>query len=370
VVFTLSDDGAGLNFAALRATGIAKGLLEENDSSSEAELTQLIFNSGITTASEVNEIAGRGIGMDVVRSEIIALGGRIDVSSSTGKGTQFVIHLPLTLAVTQVLMVRSNDTVYAIPAAMVTQVRQVKAADMEALYQANQMDWQGISYPLQYLPSLLDEQHPAAVTQARNTVLLLKSGANVMALHVEELLGNQEAVVKNIGPQLSRLAGIAGATVRGDGSVVLILNPLQMQRRQQYQVSPSATQATEVLSKPLVMVVDDSLTVRKITTRLLTRSGYEVVTAKDGVDALEQLRDIKPAVMLVDVEMPRMDGFELTKEVRRVAATKDIPIIMITSRTADKHREHAMQIGVNAYLGKPYQEDDLLARIAAFVAGQ
>lgn len=370
VVFTLSDDGAGLNFAALRATGIAKGLLEENDSSSEAELTQLIFNSGITTASEVNEIAGRGIGMDVVRSEIIALGGRIDVSSSTGKGTQFVIHLPLTLAVTQVLMVRSNDTVYAIPAAMVTQVRQVKAADMEALYQANQMDWQGISYPLQYLPSLLDEQHPAAVTQARNTVLLLKSGANVMALHVEELLGNQEAVVKNIGPQLSRLAGIAGATVRGDGSVVLILNPLQMQRRQQYQVSPSATQATEVLSKPLVMVVDDSLTVRKITTRLLTRSGYEVVTAKDGVDALEQLRDIKPVVMLVDVEMPRMDGFELTKEVRRSGAIKDIPIIMITSRTADKHREHAMQLGVNAYLGKPYQEDDLLARIKAFVAGE
>ncbi|MGB7649677.1 MAG: Hpt domain-containing protein [Gallionella sp.] len=369
VVFTLSDDGTGLDFPALRAKAISKGLLTADDNSSEAELTQLIFATGLTTANEVSEIAGRGIGMDVVRSEIAGLGGRIDVSSSTGKGTQFTIHLPLTLAVTQVLMVRCNESSYAIPAAMVAQVRQVKAADMPALYQANQMDWQGITYPLQYLPTLLDEHHAAAITQARNTVLLLKSGANLMALHVDELLGNQEAVVKNIGPQLSRLAGIAGATVRGDGSVVLILNPLQMQRRNTNQAAkPSA--AVIASNNPLIMVVDDSLTVRKITTRLLTRSGYEVVTAKDGVDALEQLRDIKPLVMLVDVEMPRMDGFELTKEVRRASATKDIPIIMITSRTADKHREHAMQLGVNAYLGKPYQEDDLLARIAAFVAGK
>ncbi len=369
VVFTLSDDGAGLDFPALRAKAIGKGLLAADDNSSEAELTQLIFATGLTTANEVSEIAGRGIGMDVVRSEIAGLGGRIDVSSSTGKGTQFTIHLPLTLAVTQVLMVRCNESTYAIPAAMVTQVRQVKAADMQALYQANQMDWQGSSYPLQYLPILLNEHHDTAVAQARNTVLLLKSGASLMALHVDELLGNQEVVVKNIGPQLSRLAGIAGATVRGDGSVVLILNPLQMQRRHTSQVAqPSA--AVIASNNPLVMVVDDSLTVRKITTRLLTRSGYEVVTAKDGVDALEQLRDIKPLVMLVDVEMPRMDGFELTKEVRRASATKDIPIIMITSRTADKHREHAMQLGVNAYLGKPYQEEDLLARIAAFVGEQ
>ena len=369
VVFTLSDDGAGLDFAALRAKAISKGLLPADDDSSEAELTQLIFATGLTTANEVSEIAGRGIGMDVVRSEIAGLGGRIDVSSSTGKGTQFTIHLPLTLAVTQVLMVRCNEATYAIPAAMVAQVRQVKAAEMPALYQANQMDNQGVTYPLQYLPTLLDEQPVAAPTQARNTLLLLKSGASVMALHVDELLGNQEAVVKNIGPQLSRLAGIAGATVRGDGSVVLILNPLQMQRRHS---SAAAKPSVAVIASnnPLIMVVDDSLTVRKITTRLLTRSGYEVVTAKDGVDALEQLRDIKPAVMLVDVEMPRMDGFELTKEVRRASATKDIPIIMITSRTADKHREHAMQLGVNAYLGKPYQEDDLLARIKGFLAGQ
>ncbi|MGZ8256320.1 MAG: Hpt domain-containing protein [Gallionella sp.] len=370
VVFTLSDDGAGLDFAALRDKGIAKGLLPADDSSTEVELTQLIFSSGITTAAEVNEIAGRGIGMDVVRSEITGLGGRIDVQSTRGKGTQFVIHLPLTLAVAQVLMVHSNDATYAIPAAMVTQVQQIKAADMTTLYRTQQIDWQGVTYPLQYLPRLLDEQHPAAVIQARNTILLLKSGANVMALHIDELLGNQEAVVKNIGPQLSRLAGIAGATVRGDGAVVLILNPLQMQRRQHQAAQQQARPAAPVIaaaSKVLVMVVDDSLTVRKITSRLLTRSGYEVVTAKDGMDAVEQLRDIHPAVMLVDVEMPRMDGFELTKEVRRTQATKDIPIIMITSRTADKHREHAMQLGVNAYLGKPYQEDDLLARIAGFV---
>jgi chemosensory pili system protein ChpA (sensor histidine kinase/response regulator) len=208
-----------------------------------------------------------------------------------------------------------------------------------------------------------EEKHP------RNPVLLLRSGEQRVALHVDELLGNQEVMVKNIGPQLARLSGIAGATVLGNGAVVMILNPVQLAQRigivskpaKEAKVKPLATQ-------PLIMVVDDSLTVRKITTRMLLRAGYQVVTATDGVDALEKLEEFSPDVMLLDIEMPRMDGFALARQLRREPKTHDLPIIMITSRTADKHREYAMQLGVNTYLGKPYQEDDLLQNIADFVA--
>lgn len=368
VVFELSDDGTGLDFAALQEKAVAQGVLQADEQPSEAQLAQLIFTSGISTANEVTEVAGRGIGMDVVRSEITALGGRVDVVSHSGQGTRFIIHLPLTLAVTQVLMVRCGELTYALPAVMVEQVRQIKAAQMEELYAAGQVDYQDKSYPLHYLPQLLSMGSLKPETHARNSVLLLRSGEARMALHIEELLGNHEAVVKNIGPQLARMPGIAGATVRGNGEIVLILNPLHISQSLFNSGAEKTAVVAEVHRLPLIMVVDDSLTVRKITTRMLTRAGYEVITAKDGVDALEQLNDVTPTLVLLDVEMPRMDGFELTKRLRQNNKTLQLPIIMITSRTADKHRDHALQLGVNAYLGKPYQEDDLLERIAAFVS--
>ncbi|HSM98971.1 MAG TPA: Hpt domain-containing protein, partial [Gallionella sp.] len=369
VVFEFSDDGAGLNYAKLREKAIASGVLRADDEASDDQLAQLIFTPGLSTATEISEIAGRGIGMDVVRSEIAGLGGRIDVSSRRGEGTQFLIHLPLTLAVTQVLMVRSGDAMYAIPSSMVEQVRQEKPAEMEALYRARQIEWQDHVYMLHYLPHLVGNAEIAQENQPRNPVLLLRSGAQRIALHVDELLGNQEAMVKNIGPQLARLPGIAGATVLGDGKVVLILNPVQLAQRiggiSKVQKKASAKTPS---SEPLIMVVDDSLTVRKITSRMLTRAGYQVVTATDGVDALEKLEECTPDVMLLDIEMPRMDGFALARELRRDPKTQNLPIIMITSRTADKHRDYAMQLGVNTYLGKPYQEDELLQNIADFVA--
>jgi chemosensory pili system protein ChpA (sensor histidine kinase/response regulator) len=369
VVFEFSDDGAGLNFAGLREKAIANGSLQADEEVSEDQLAQLIFTPGLSTATEITEIAGRGIGMDVVRSEISALGGRIDVSSKRGEGTQFLIHLPLTLAVTQVLMVRSGDAIYAIPSTMVEQVRQEKQAEMGALHRARQIEWQGNTYMLHYLPHLLGDMEVAQESQLRSPVLLLRSGGQRIALQVDELLGNQEAMVKNIGPQLARLSGIAGATVQGDGKVVLILNPAQLaQRIGGVSKTKKAASAKPLNTEPLIMVVDDSLTVRKITSRMLTRAGYQVVTATDGVDALEKLEEFTPDVMLLDIEMPRMDGFALARELRRDPKTQNLPIIMITSRTADKHRDYAMQLGVNTYLGKPYQEDELLQNIADFVA--
>jgi chemosensory pili system protein ChpA (sensor histidine kinase/response regulator) len=306
----------------------------------------------------------------VVRSEITALGGRIDVGSEPGKGTHFRIHLPLTLAVTQVLMLQAGQESYAVPSVMVEQVLQAKSAMLEEAYRAGSVDWQGRVYPLRYLPHLLGDADHVPESRLYNPVLLLRSGEQRMALHVDELLGNQEAVVKNIGPQLARLPGIAGATVLGSGRVVLILNPVVLKQRIPVTVvsAERAIEPEQLHAKPLVMVVDDSLTVRKITSRMLTRAGYEVLTAKDGVDALEQLTQATPAVILLDIEMPRMDGFEFAKHVRNDPATKSLPIIMITSRTADKHRNYALELGVNAYFGKPYQEAELLQQIAEYTS--
>jgi chemosensory pili system protein ChpA (sensor histidine kinase/response regulator) len=368
VVFEFSDDGTGLNFAKLHEKALANGLLQKDEEISDDQLAQLIFTSGLSTAADVTEIAGRGIGMDVVRSEISGLGGRIEVSSKRGEGTQFLIHLPLTLAVTKVLMVRSGDVVYAIPSALVEQVRQVKPAEMDALHKARQIEWQDNTYPLYYLPHLLGDMKVVQENQLRNMVLLLRSGSQRIALNVDELLGNQETMVKNIGPQLARLQGIAGATVMGDGKVVLILNPVQFAQRIGGGKAGQSVVEKPLNTAPLIMVVDDSLTVRKITSRILSRAGYQVLTATDGVDALEKMEEFTPDVMILDIEMPRMDGFALVRELRRVSKTENLPIIMITSRTADKHREYAMQLGVNTYLGKPYQEDELLQNIADFVA--
>ena len=371
VVFEFSDDGAGLDLPKLREKAISNGLLQADEEASDEQLSQLIFIPGLSTATEVTEIAGRGIGLDVVRSEIAALGGRVDVNTKQGEGTQFFIYLPLTSAVTHVLKVRSGDKIYAIPATMIEQVRQVKLAEMEKLNLSKLVNWKDNTYTLRYLPQLLGDVEYVQENKPRNPVLLLRSGVHRIALLVDELLGNHEALVKNIGPQLARLPGIAGATVLGDGSVMLILNPVQLAQRSDggNKLKNSAiTQPIQI--KPLIMVVDDSLTVRKVTTRILIRAGYQVVTATDGVDALQKLKEVNVDVMLVDIEMPRMDGFALAREIRRDAKTHNLPIIMITSRSADKHRDHAMQLGVNAYLGKPYQEVELLQKISEFVASK
>jgi len=368
VVFELSDDGAGLNMERLKQKALEHGVLQEGEEITEEQAIQMIFRPGLSTAQEITEIAGRGVGLDVVRSEVSALGGRLDVVSTAGKGVSFTIHLPLTLAVTRTLMVRAGKDIYALPATMVEQVQQVKPQELDEIYAAHQIEWQGKNYTLHYLARLLGDDISEPVSRPYNALLLLQSGQNRIALHVDELIGNQEVVVKNIGPQLARLPGIAGATVTGSGAVVLIINPIVFVQQTVVtrKTEQKVVEVEPVHHVPLVMVVDDSLTVRKITSRLLLRSGYQVATAKDGEDALTQLADLSPAVMLLDVEMPRMDGFELARRLRQDAKTKTLPIIMITSRTADKHRNYALEIGVNEYMGKPYQEDILLESLGRF----
>jgi chemosensory pili system protein ChpA (sensor histidine kinase/response regulator) len=366
VQIRFADDGAGLDLERIRAKAASSGLLGAGERLSDAQVAELIFEPGFSTADALTELAGRGVGMDVVRSEARALGGRVEVASAAGRGAAFTIHLPLTLAVNQVVLVASGPKTYALPANLVGLVVQVREAELAAAHAAGAIQVQGEAVALRYLPALLNE--PGGASGQRSApVMVLGSGAHRLALQVDEVLGNREVVLKNVGPQLARMPGIAGATVLGSGEIVLILNPLLLPDHGQAHARPAAPPPAH---RATIMVVDDSLTVRRVTQRLLEREGYRVLLAKDGVEALEQVQapETRPDLMLVDIEMPRMDGFDLTRNLRGNEATQGIPIIMITSRTADKHRNYALGLGVNAYFGKPFQEDALLAAIEGLLA--
>lgn len=371
VVIEFRDDGAGLDFDRIRTHALESGLISRDEDVDDKRLTNLIFVPGFTTAT-LSSLAGRGVGMDVVKSETAAVGGRISVETESGQGTCFRIHLPLTLAVTQALLVKAGGRTFAIPSSMVAQVLELKAPALEKIRQERGTEWLGEHYGYRYLPRLLGDYTSQPQVERFNWVLLLRAGSETLALHVDTLRGNQEVVVKNAGPQYARMVGYSGATVLGDGEIVLILNPVALAARSplvEGDDTPLRLATPAVPTQPLVMVVDDSLTVRKITGRLLEREGYRVITAKDGVDALEQLQTARPDVIIADIEMPRMDGFDLTRNIRADAALKQVPIIMITSRTAEKHKRYAEEIGVNHYLGKPYDEDVLLGLIQDYVTG-
>jgi len=382
VVLEFSDDGAGLDLDRIRAKARSVGLTG-SDEVSDADAVKLIFEPGFSTADTLTELAGRGVGMDIVQSEAQSLGGRVDTHTEPGQGTRFTIRLPLTLAVTQVVLVSAGGRTHALPAVMVEQVLQMKEGALTEAAARGAVVLQGQHVGLRYLPALLGDHASQPVQQRSSPVLMLHSGGGRVALHVDEIVGNREVVIKNIGPQLARMPGLAGATVLGSGEIVLILNPVALQQyidahpelAQAHAGAPGSASAAGTGSATAasgahaatIMVVDDSLTVRKVTQRLLEREGYSVMLAKDGVDALEQMQDRQPDLMLVDIEMPRMDGFDLTRNVRGDERTREIPIIMITSRTADKHRNYAMQLGVNAYFGKPFQDTILLGAIAGLM---
>jgi chemosensory pili system protein ChpA (sensor histidine kinase/response regulator) len=374
VVIDFSDDGAGLDLDRIRARGVAGGLLAADEEVSDAQVADLIFAPGFTTAEALTELSGRGLGMDIVQSEAQSLGGRVDLESTPGEGTRFTIRLPLTLAVTQVVLVAAAGRTYAFPAILVEQVLQMKDAALREAHDSGVVTHNGHQAALHYLPALLGDGD-ADQKQGSAPVMLLKNGNERLAVQVDEVLGNREVVIKNIGPQLARMAGIAGATVLGSGDIVLILNPVALVQhlaqhpevREQYAQAAQGNHAADVVDPDArtVMVVDDSMTVRRVTQRLLEREGYRVLLAKDGVDALEQLtaQGQGPDLLLVDIEMPRMDGFDLTRQLRADERWRAIPIVMITSRSADKHRNYALELGVNAFFGKPFPEPELLATV-------
>lgn len=383
------DDGAGLNVARIRDKAIERGLITSDTPVSDVEAAQLIFMPGFSTANEVTGLSGRGIGMDVVRTEVNALGGRIETSTTVGQGSSFRLILPLTTAVTQVVMLRAGDLSIGVPASLVEVVRRTTAQQLEQSYSTLEFEDGNEKLPFFWAGALLQSSPVSTEAGAKiRPVVILRSAARRIAMHVDEVLGNQEVVVKNLGPQLSRLPGMAGMSVLASGAVVLIYNPVALatvygekvndaaraalaaaaQPAEQGTVDAAAVPPTTAAMRqttqvPLVLVVDDSITVRRVTQRLLQREGYRVSLAADGLQALERLQQERPTVVLSDIEMPRMDGFDLARNIRGDDRLKHLPIIMITSRIAEKHREHAMELGVNHYLGKPYSDEELLSLV-------
>ena len=369
VVLEIRDDGAGLNREAIRGRAVERGLIRDDAVLAESDLDALIMEPGFSTAETVSRLAGRGVGMDVVASEVRQLGGTLDIRSRSGEGTAFTMRLPQTLAVTQAVFVRIGDITYAVPIASVRGVGRISREELGTVDTSYR--YGGEDYPVHDLGALLGHTPAKAEGQLQMPLLLIRAGDLRAAVLVDQVVGNREIVVKPVGPQVASLPGIFGATIMGDGRVVVILDVAPLVRRQA--VMPRDVQPQpEIVQRrvPLVMVVDDSVTMRKVTGRVLERHNFEVVTAKDGIDALERMAERVPDLMLLDIEMPRMDGYELATAMRAEGRLRDVPIIMITSRTGEKHRERAMEIGVQRYLGKPYQEPELMRNVFELLSEQ
>ncbi|NMX48588.1 Hpt domain-containing protein [Pseudomonas veronii] len=374
IVFDLRDDGAGVSLDAVRRKAIKRGLLAADQEISDHDVLQFILQPGFSTAEKITQISGRGVGMDVVHEEVRQLGGSMFIDSIPGAGVHFRIRLPFTVSVNRALMVQCADDQYAMPLNTIEGLVRVLPHELEGHYQLDppRYEYAGQRYELFYLGDLLHTvARPKLLGQYQPLpVLLVQYNERHVAVQVDSMAGSREIVVKGLGPQFAGVKGLSGATILGDGRVVLIIDLLAHIRARQPALPAQVVDVPLLLNAPLkkrpllVLVVDDSVTVRKVTSRLLERNGMNVLTAKDGIDAMAVLEEHTPDLMLLDIEMPRMDGFEVAIQVRNDPRLMRLPIIMITSRTGQKHRDRAMAIGVNDYLGKPYQESVLLESIA------
>jgi chemosensory pili system protein ChpA (sensor histidine kinase/response regulator) len=375
VVLKVTDDGKGLNKDAIRKKAIEKGIIAADAELSDDATYALILEGGFSTAETVTRLSGRGVGMDVVYSEIRQLGGTLHIKSDPGKGSEFTIRLPFTLAVTQAVFVKIGDTNFAVPIASVRGVGRISRPDLEKQIATGNpvFEYAGEDYGLFDLGALIGHAGAKAQESLQMPLLLARSGDLRSAILVDQVLGSREIVVKPVGPQVNSVPGIFGATIMGDGRVVVILDVAPLVRRhvahlahvaltpEAERVAPAPAPVAQRI--PVVMVVDDSITMRKVTGRVLERNNMEVLTAKDGVDAVEKMAERVPDLVLLDIEMPRMDGYEVAQNMKSDPRLKDVPIIMITSRTGEKHRQRAMDIGVDRYLGKPYQELELMRNV-------
>ena len=371
VMVRLVDDGGGMNLKAIRAKGQALGLIAQGQVISDEDAMQLILEPGFSTAGAITQQAGRGVGMDVVATEIKRLGGALHMETKAGEGTVFTIRLPFTLAISHALVVRTGEEFYALPLPTVEGVLRLSKAEVMAHLgkDASAFDYGGQKYRFQHLATFVSlEPSPLPEQDVTIPVVLVRAGEHSTGLVADELVGSREIVVKSVGPQISSIRGISGATILGDGRIVIILDigalvRAEWRSRPQTPIVPKEKADKRVFA----MVVDDSITVRRVTQRLLERNGMRVLTARDGMDAVALLQDNIPDIILLDIEMPRMDGYEVAAHVRNDPRLKDVPIIMITSRVGEKHRARAIELGVDDYLGKPYQEAQLLEAIAPLV---
>jgi chemosensory pili system protein ChpA (sensor histidine kinase/response regulator) len=371
VIVEVNDDGAGMNMRAIRQKGVELGLIRSEQALSDEDVMQLVLEPGFSTASALTQQAGRGVGMDVVAVEIKKLGGALHMETTPGRGSRFTIRLPFTLAISHALVVRTVDEFYALPLPTVEGVVRVPRAEVEAHLRSDSASFNhsGQKYRLQPLALYVGmEPSPLPETDVTIPVVLVRAGEHSTGLVADELIGSREIVVKPVGPQISSIRGISGATILGDGRIVIILDIGALVRAEWRGRSALTVTREKADRRTFVLVVDDSITVRRVTQRLLERNGMRVMTARDGMDAVALLAEHVPDIILLDIEMPRMDGYEVAAHVRADPRLRDVPIIMITSRVGEKHRARAIELGVDDYLGKPYQESQLLDAITPLVA--
>lgn len=377
IVIHLADDGRGLDMDRIRQIALEKELISEDAALSEHEIAQFIFHPGFSTSDAVSQISGRGVGLDVVNSEVRQCGGTVDIETSAGQGAQFTIVLPFTLSINRALMINVTGDHYALSLNSIDSVHFMPTSAVEqAVHNGGLISYAGSQYELCYLGTLLNPEVSRRSDNLDSDValVLFHSDNRRFAVQVDEIVGTREIVVKTLGPQFSGVPGLGGATILSDGQVVVIIDLNELVRvsftdmpsisqgdQQALQSGQSSAQGLSSISlSPVILVVDDSVTVRKVTSRILRRQGYRVLTAKDGIEALKSMQEEIPAVILLDIEMPRMDGFEVATRVRASQDLKHIPIVMITSRTGEKHRQRAMELGVDQYMGKPFQEEQLV----------
>ncbi len=369
IVIVVTDDGGGIDVRLIRDKAVALGLIDAQARLTDEEAMQLILEPGFSTAGQLTQAAGRGVGMDVVATEVKKLGGGLFIESTPGHGSRFTIRLPFTLAISQALIVRTGEEVYALPLATVEGVVRLprNIVVRQLAKDAPPFEYGGQRYRFQHLGSFVG-LGPTRMpdSDVSMSVVLIRAGEHSTALVADELVGSREIVVKSLGPQISGIRGIAGATILGDGRIVVILDMGSLVRSE-WRARPSDNVHDSRDRRHVALVVDDSITVRRVTQRLLERNGLRVLTAKDGMDAVSLLQEQRPDIILLDIEMPRMDGYELAAHVRNDPRLKDIPIVMITSRVSEKHRARAIELGVDDYLGKPYQEHQLLDAIEPLI---
>jgi chemosensory pili system protein ChpA (sensor histidine kinase/response regulator) len=367
VIVQVSDDGAGIDAETVRAAAVERGFVSAADAARmpAEELLALVFLPGFSTAREVSEVSGRGVGLDIVKAHVQQLKGTLSLDTRPGEGTTFIVRLPMTLAITRALLVKAHHETFAVPLDSIRQILRLEADNTEQAGDETVLRVGAQVYPLVSLGKVLGLRQPADEAVKRRPVVVVHTGSRPVALMVDQLLGGREIVIKNLGSHLRRVPGVTGATLMGDGSVVLILNPAELLSQPARPRPPVRTMVPgiyDVHQVLNVMVVDDSPSVRRVVSNLLRKVGWKAMLAKDGLDALEQLQQTAtpPDLLLLDVEMPRMDGYDLLTALKAQEELRDLPVVMITSRAGDKHRRKAFELGASAYLVKPYQDEALL----------
>jgi chemosensory pili system protein ChpA (sensor histidine kinase/response regulator) len=368
IVIEITDDGAGIDTEVLRTAAVNNGFISAAEAAelSDEEVRGLIFSPGFSTSPNISEVSGRGVGLDVVKATVSRLKGSIGVKSVSGQRTTLTVRLPMTLAITRALLVKTHGETFAIPIAAVTQIVRLGKEEIELVGDEPVVRVGGQVFPLVFLGKVLGLKDTPDDSVGRSPVLIMSVEGRQVALVVDHLLGGREVVVKNLGSHLRRVHGVAGATLMGDGSVVLILNPADLIREPERAVThvrPAGSTTPRTVRETLsVMVVDDSPSVRRILSNLVRNAGWKPELAKDGLEALELLHHSTnpPDLILLDIEMPRMDGYELLGKLRAHDRYRNLPVVILTSRAGDKHRQKAFDLGATDYVVKPYQDETLL----------